>query len=1215
MFGRRALLLALLLITSSLSALPAAAAGGVPVKAQFALPAGTQDILVAPAGDGSLLAAAVTGTDTQFFRVPATATDPVRWLAAYDFVASAAPSPLSAPRLAASSSGDAAIAFEAGGTVRAAAVNTLTGSQAFEVLVSQPGEAALHPTVAFQGDAVVVAYYAVSSAGARVCVVALDATGGSEQSRSCAATGGAPLPALVADGQTLHLLTFGPSLTRLASVAGGAVTPTGSAALGGQAAALTVKAGQLLGIVADGASTYRISAPLQDLSALARAVLPVPSWTTSVKAAFSNDGRVAAVGTATAGAYLVAEAGLSQYSVEARAAPVAAAAATDSFGLAHVLLAEGTPLDPLATSFAVGDPTAMEVSITGPDALMPTEWVELQVTVRAVRTDLTLAGLAVAGPEGWTVLTSPVTAALAPGESVSSTLRVKVPAGAAAGVYGVRVTPAVVESSTPATATYSLRVEDAISVIGASYGGGPVSLEPGQSSVVGVQVTNRGGAAALTEVRTVAESSGVFVQPPSVSVSLQPGETQTVSFTVTAPATALPSAPTGIRVEVLGTDGTLSAEVEFEAEVLPVFRPELVVSPTGIDGAPGGTVSVPAVFANHGNAPGFVTVSASTLGLAESSLTVPAQALLVPAFGTASAGVQFTVPDRAKAGDRYSVSVAASDVTGAAIAGGTTLFGQVIPVVSIGASYAPGGPVLPGGTSTGTLTLSNGGNRPVTFALDLAAGETAFAFFAEGAPSASLVVDAWSSLDVALTVRAPRDAAPGSQVLQVTVESDAGAPVVLPVRVEVAAVHVFDLRTLTPVVTVRDPAVESVVVEVALSSGSNTPETVALDFGGLTPDLFVLRADGSLLPVETGELVTVDPLATSTVRALVPVGLAPGVTSRTFQVTADTRSGLSASGTVSIVRPLSDPRVVDIHILAPARAGGVHTVFANISNGGLTTAAGFTAKLVIDGTLVANEPLTPLGPGITRLISFSFVPRADSQVVAVVLASDQPAYDADLGNNGASVTYATPGAGPSSPAPLISSEQAVPAAAASFSLIALIGVALTEVGKSTFISLLFLPLYVKLKPREVLDQYLRGQIHGYIIANPGEHYNAIKEQLGVTNGALAYHLRVLEKAGYIRATRDGMYKRFYPVGVKIPKRRRLSSFQESIVKTVRDKPALSQKDLAELLGVSNQVINYHVKQLEGADIIRLERDGRSSKIFLGPEAPPEEKPAGAASAP
>jgi predicted transcriptional regulator len=150
---------------------------------------------------------------------------------------------------------------------------------------------------------------------------------------------------------------------------------------------------------------------------------------------------------------------------------------------------------------------------------------------------------------------------------------------------------------------------------------------------------------------------------------------------------------------------------------------------------------------------------------------------------------------------------------------------------------------------------------------------------------------------------------------------------------------------------------------------------------------------------------------------------------------------------------------------------------------------------------------------------------------------------------------------------------------------------------------------VKLRPDEVLDQYLRGQIHGYIIANPGEHYNAIKDQLGVTNGALAYHLRVLERAELIRAVRDGMYKRFYPVGIKIPKRKRLSPFQAAIVRAVRANPELSQKQLAEALGVSNQVVNYNVKQLEEANILKVDRSSRASKVALGPDAPPAEDPA------
>ena len=73
-----------------------------------------------------------------------------------------------------------------------------------------------------------------------------------------------------------------------------------------------------------------------------------------------------------------------------------------------------------------------------------------------------------------------------------------------------------------------------------------------------------------------------------------------------------------------------------------------------------------------------------------------------------------------------------------------------------------------------------------------------------------------------------------------------------------------------------------------------------------------------------------------------------------------------------------------------------------------------------------------------------------------------------------------------------------------------------------------LPLYSKIRREEVLDQYTRGKIHGYIIANPGEHYNSLKAQLRLKNGTLAYHLRVLEREGYVKSVRDGPFKRFYP---------------------------------------------------------------------------------------
>jgi len=94
----------------------------------------------------------------------------------------------------------------------------------------------------------------------------------------------------------------------------------------------------------------------------------------------------------------------------------------------------------------------------------------------------------------------------------------------------------------------------------------------------------------------------------------------------------------------------------------------------------------------------------------------------------------------------------------------------------------------------------------------------------------------------------------------------------------------------------------------------------------------------------------------------------------------------------------------------------------------------------------------------------------------------------------------------------------------------------TEIGTYKFASMFAVPLYsreLKKRKRKGKELYLRGKIHGYILGNPGENYTAIKTKLALTNGALAYHLQVLERNKDIRSERDGVLKRFYPFEGKI----------------------------------------------------------------------------------
>ena len=151
----------------------------------------------------------------------------------------------------------------------------------------------------------------------------------------------------------------------------------------------------------------------------------------------------------------------------------------------------------------------------------------------------------------------------------------------------------------------------------------------------------------------------------------------------------------------------------------------------------------------------------------------------------------------------------------------------------------------------------------------------------------------------------------------------------------------------------------------------------------------------------------------------------------------------------------------------------------------------------------------------------------------------------------------------------------------------------TEVGKFAFLSLL-VPLYTKLRKRNVLDNYERGRIYQYIEMNPGEHYSQIKRDLSLPNGSLVYHLRVLEKASKIKSRPDGRFKRFYTLDTRIPVPNGgvLSEVQKRIVDAVKDVPGVTQKEIAALLGVHQSSINYQIGRLEERGLIRSERKGR-----------------------
>ncbi len=141
---------------------------------------------------------------------------------------------------------------------------------------------------------------------------------------------------------------------------------------------------------------------------------------------------------------------------------------------------------------------------------------------------------------------------------------------------------------------------------------------------------------------------------------------------------------------------------------------------------------------------------------------------------------------------------------------------------------------------------------------------------------------------------------------------------------------------------------------------------------------------------------------------------------------------------------------------------------------------------------------------------------------------------------------------------------------------------------------LLMIFYVKLKKEDVLEQYTRGRIHGYIEANPGEHFGAIRKALSLSNGNAVYHLQVLETQGHVVSKNDGIYRRFYPKGVAMPPDDgfRLREIHERILSCIGEAPGVSQKELANLLGLHQSTLEYQLRKLVKAGLIRQERSGR-----------------------
>jgi len=150
------------------------------------------------------------------------------------------------------------------------------------------------------------------------------------------------------------------------------------------------------------------------------------------------------------------------------------------------------------------------------------------------------------------------------------------------------------------------------------------------------------------------------------------------------------------------------------------------------------------------------------------------------------------------------------------------------------------------------------------------------------------------------------------------------------------------------------------------------------------------------------------------------------------------------------------------------------------------------------------------------------------------------------------------------------------------------------------------------RPDEPHGNFMRGQIYGFILANPGATYSNLLAALRLANGVLSYHLWVLERDGLIKGRNHGARKSFYPAEQRTPafEPAVLSQVQADIYRVVESSPWISQKEIARRLHLPRRRASYQVKRLTSLGFLTVRGKGRGKRCaVMGPESQlPETRP-------
>lgn len=139
-----------------------------------------------------------------------------------------------------------------------------------------------------------------------------------------------------------------------------------------------------------------------------------------------------------------------------------------------------------------------------------------------------------------------------------------------------------------------------------------------------------------------------------------------------------------------------------------------------------------------------------------------------------------------------------------------------------------------------------------------------------------------------------------------------------------------------------------------------------------------------------------------------------------------------------------------------------------------------------------------------------------------------------------------------------------------------------------------LVLFVLRQEVTPLDHPTRRRIHDHLLRLPGDHFRSIVRTLGLSQGTAWYHLGILVDRGIVGVRKVDGRVRYFVRGAS-PDAERTEVFLKHwayrdlrgrVFRVVQEHPQLRSAEVAERLGISRQLAEYHLTRLRETGLLQ-----------------------------